>query len=110
MPFAREWGYDVFNPNEVTPELVADIGLKQGEKIDYAIIKDGAPTILIECKHHGSPKVESSRVVYRDARSYFAIFLDDNNRKWIICRLYLGTDKYIGIINDNKKEVKHTLS
>lgn len=55
MPFIRELGYDVFNPNEVTPELVADIGMKQGEKIDYAIIQNGEPIILIECKHHGAP-------------------------------------------------------
>lgn len=55
MPFIQELGYDVFNPSEVTPELVADIGLKQGEKIDYAILKDGEPIILIECKHHGAP-------------------------------------------------------
>lgn len=25
MPFIRELGYDVFNPLEVTPELVADL-------------------------------------------------------------------------------------
>ena len=44
-------GYDVFNPTEVVPEFVADLGLKKGEKIDYAIFKDSAPIILIECKH-----------------------------------------------------------
>lgn len=55
MPFIRELGYDVFNPNEVTPELVADIGMKQGEKIDYAIMQNGDPIILIECKHHAAP-------------------------------------------------------
>lgn len=54
MPFIKELGYDVFNPAEVTPELVADIGMKQGEKIDYAILKNGEPIILIECKHHAS--------------------------------------------------------
>lgn len=54
MPFIKELGYDVFNPNEVTPELVADIGLKQGEKIDYAILQNGEPIILIECKHHAA--------------------------------------------------------
>ncbi|HRO75589.1 MAG TPA: type I restriction endonuclease [Crocinitomicaceae bacterium] len=51
MPFLRALGYDVFNPLEVVPEYVADIGLKKGEKIDYAIMKDGNPIILIECKH-----------------------------------------------------------
>lgn len=51
MPFIQLLGYDVFNPIEVVPEMVCDIGTKKGEKIDYAIVKDGEPIILIECKH-----------------------------------------------------------
>lgn len=51
MPFLQALGYDVFNPLEVVPEFISDIGIKKGEKIDYAIFKDGTPTILIECKH-----------------------------------------------------------
>jgi hypothetical protein len=51
MPFLQALGYDVFNPTEVVPEFISDIGIKKGEKIDYAIFKDGSPTILIECKH-----------------------------------------------------------
>jgi len=51
MPFLQALGYDVFNPIEVVPEFISDIGLKKGEKIDYAIFLDGKPTILIECKH-----------------------------------------------------------
>lgn len=51
MPFINALGYDVFNPLEVIPEMNCDIGSKKGEKIDYAIIKDGEPIILIECKH-----------------------------------------------------------
>lgn len=51
MPFLQALGYDVFNPLEVVPEFVSDIGLKKGEKIDYAIFKDGLPTLLVECKH-----------------------------------------------------------
>ena len=50
MPFIRILGYDPFNPNEVNPEYVADVGVKKGEKIDYAIMKDNKPVILIECK------------------------------------------------------------
>jgi hypothetical protein len=52
MPFIQVLGYDVFNPFEVNPEFIADIGIKKGEKVDYAIMKEGEPTILIECKHH----------------------------------------------------------
>ena len=51
MPFLQAMGYDVFNPIEVVPEFVCDIGSKKGEKVDYAILKDGVPIILIECKH-----------------------------------------------------------
>jgi predicted type IV restriction endonuclease len=50
-PFINCLGYDVFNPLEVVPELVADIGIKKGEKVDYAILKDSSPIILVECKH-----------------------------------------------------------
>lgn len=52
MPFIQILGYDVFNPFEVNPEFVADIGIKKGEKVDYAIMKDGDPIIIVECKHH----------------------------------------------------------
>lgn len=51
MPFLQTLGYDVFDPTEVVPEFTCDLGIKKGEKIDYAIHKDGQPIILIECKH-----------------------------------------------------------
>lgn len=50
MPFFAMLGYDVFNPNEFVPEFTADVGIKKGEKVDYAILIDGVPTILIEAK------------------------------------------------------------
>lgn len=51
MPFIQMLGYDVFNPLEVVPEMDCDLVKKKGEKIDYAIMKDGDPIMLIECKH-----------------------------------------------------------
>lgn len=51
MPMIAALGYDVFNPLEVVPELDCDLIKKKGDKIDYAIMKDGAPILLIECKH-----------------------------------------------------------
>ncbi|WP_371025368.1 type I restriction endonuclease [Paraclostridium ghonii] len=50
MPFFNLLDYDVFNPIEFVPEFVADVGIKKGEKVDYAIINDGKPVILIEAK------------------------------------------------------------
>lgn len=51
MPFLQSLGYDIFDPTEVVPEYTCDIGTKKNEKIDYAIFRDGQPSILIECKH-----------------------------------------------------------
>ncbi len=51
MPFIQILGYDIFNPTEVIPEYVADIGTKKGEKVDYLIKRDDEPILIIECKH-----------------------------------------------------------
>lgn len=53
MPLIQALGYNVFDPTEVTPELVADVGTKKGEKVDYAILRDGKPIMLFECKKAG---------------------------------------------------------
>ncbi len=50
MPFIASLGYDVFNPKEVIPEFTADVGTKKGEKVDYAVSKDGKIILLFECK------------------------------------------------------------
>lgn len=50
MPFFALLGFDVFNPQEFLPEFTADVGIKKGEKVDYAILQDGQPVILIEAK------------------------------------------------------------
>ena len=53
MPFISALGYDVFNPQEVIPEFTADVGTKKGEKVDYAVVRDGEVVFLIECKKTG---------------------------------------------------------
>ena len=50
LPFLQILGYDVFNPLEFVPEFTADTGIKKGEKVDYAILNNGDPLILIEAK------------------------------------------------------------
>ncbi len=51
MPFIQILGYDIFNPTEVVPEFICDIGTKKGEKVDYVIKREGEPILIIECKH-----------------------------------------------------------
>ena len=50
LPFFQLLGYDVFDPTTFVPEFVADVGIKRGEKVDYAIMQDGKPVIIIEAK------------------------------------------------------------
>ncbi len=51
LPFINLLGYDSFNPTEVVPEFTADLGLKKGEKVDYAIFLNAKPVLIIECKN-----------------------------------------------------------
>ena len=71
MPFISTiLGYDVFNPLEVVPEFTADVGVKKGEKVDYAIMRDGEVQILIECKKSTEAlKIEHASQLFR----YFAV-------------------------------------
>jgi len=65
MPFFSLLGYDVFNPEEFVPEYTADVGIKKGEKVDYAIMSEGLPVILIECKWIGEPLEKHDSQLFR---------------------------------------------
>lgn len=71
MPFiSLILGYDVFNPLEVVPEFTADVGVKKGEKVDYAIVRNGEVQILIECKQpRDLLRIEHASQLYR----YFSV-------------------------------------
>ena len=71
MPFISTiLGYDIFNPLEVIPEFTADVGVKRGEKVDYAIMRDGEVQLLIECKPSTGPlRIEHASQLFR----YFAV-------------------------------------
>jgi hypothetical protein len=53
LPFIQILGYDIFNPAEVVPEFSADVADLKGEKVDYAVMQDGKPIMIIECKACG---------------------------------------------------------
>lgn len=65
MPFFALLGYDVFNPEEFVPEYTADVGIKKGEKVDYAIMSEGNPIILIECKWIGETLEKHDSQLFR---------------------------------------------
>lgn len=69
LPFIQALGYNIFDPTEVVPEFVADVGIKKGEKIDYAVMQTAKPIFLVEAKTIGSSlKIEHASQLFR----YFA--------------------------------------
>ena len=54
LPFLSALGYDVFNPSEVVPEFIADVGEAKGEKVDYAVFSGKDIAMLVECKTYGA--------------------------------------------------------
>lgn len=52
-PFLNLLGYDTTDPRVVVFEYTADVGLKKGEKVDYAIKRNGDVIMLIEAKKVG---------------------------------------------------------
>lgn len=71
MPFISTiLGYDIFNPLEVVPEFTADVGVKRGEKVDYAIMREGEVQMLIECKKSAEAlRIEHASQLFR----YFSV-------------------------------------
>lgn len=65
IPFFQLLGYDVFNPSEFCPEYTADVGIKKGEKVDYAILINNQPEILIECKWCGESLTKHGSQLFR---------------------------------------------
>lgn len=53
LPFITALGYNPSNITEVIPEYTADHGVKKGEKVDYALVKDDKVVMLWECKTAG---------------------------------------------------------
>ena len=93
MPFINALGYNVFNPMEVCPEFTADVPGLKGEKVDYAIIMDEKPIILIECKWCGggleNPKHSSQLHRYfHTTTAKFSILTNG-----VIYRFYTDTEK-----------------
>ncbi|NEV94164.1 restriction endonuclease [Psychroflexus sp. YR1-1] len=91
LPFINILGYDSFNPTEVVPEFTADLGLKKGEKVDYAIFQNENPILIIECKHWNQDlNVHNSQLFryFHVTKTRFALLTNG-----IIYRFYTDLDE-----------------
>jgi hypothetical protein len=75
-----------------------DVETTEEELDGYNIVK------AIACS-----EVKPQRIFQRDAKSYFAILLDDNNRKSIARLHFNGRQKYIGLFDEDKVETRHAI-
>ncbi|WP_026204286.1 type I restriction endonuclease [Actinomycetospora chiangmaiensis] len=51
-------------------------------------------------------EVAAARVVSRDAKTYFGVLLDDNNRKPIARLWFNRSQRYLGVFDENKAETR----
>lgn len=49
MPLLVALGYDPYS-SDIIPEYTLDVGMKKGEKVDYALQINNQPVALVECK------------------------------------------------------------
>lgn len=85
MPFFQMMGYDVFNPKEFTPEYIADVGIKKGEKVDYAIVLNNELVMLIEAKSITEKLEKHDSQLFRyfgTSKAKFAILTNGINYKF----------------------------
>lgn len=86
MPLLSHLGYDVHDPREICPEFICDVGEKKKERVDYAIMQDGKPIILIECKQYGgcldlAPGTQLERY-FNTTFSHVAVLTDGNRYRF----------------------------
>ncbi len=86
MPFIAALGYDVFNPSEVVPEFSAPIGEYKDARVDYAILADGKPILLIECKAFGTAldtkQCNQLQLYFHGTEAPIAILTDGNRYRF----------------------------
>lgn len=54
LPLLAALGYDPTNPYEIYPEYVATFDSAENNRVDFAVLRDGAPIIAVECKKVGT--------------------------------------------------------
>ncbi len=90
-------------PAAVTSTPVAEADLAEADALETTLEEIEGYQIVraIVCS-----EVKPARVAQRDAKSYFAVLLDDNNRKPIARLHFNRMQKYLGIFNDSKEETR----
>ena len=86
LPFIKALGFNIEDPHEVVPEYICNKMGNKSERVDYAILKESNPIILIECKHCKEDlsleHVGHMKRYYQMASSKFGILTNGVNYKF----------------------------
>jgi hypothetical protein len=97
-----------------------DVGTETIEEVEEITLQEPIPDTKVETtqdemdafytvKSIVRTVIQADRITMRDAQSYCAILIDDNNRR-PLCRLYFNrTQKYIGLFDQDKNEERQDI-
>jgi len=72
QPFISALGYDIHDPAEVKPEHPMFDSGRKNDYVDFAILRDEVPIILIECKWDGANNIDlGNKDYYYQLKKYF---------------------------------------
>ena len=85
-PFLETLGYDCRDPRDVIKQLVADVAGRKGEKVDYALMRNGDPVVLVEAKGKdnrlGRGEIEQLQRYFPHTAARLAVLTDGIKWHW----------------------------
>lgn len=85
-PFLETLGYDCRDPRDVIKQLIADVAGRKGEKVDYALMRDGDPVVLVEAKGKdnrlGRGEIEQLQRYFPHTEARLAVLTDGIMWHW----------------------------
>ena len=85
-PFLDILGYNCRDPRDVHKRFVADVANRKGEKVDYALTRDGNPVVLVEAKGKdnrlGRGEIEQLQRYFPHTSARLAVLTDGIRWRW----------------------------
>ena len=97
---------DTDAPSAVSSEPAAQADLDRDTEIETTLEELEGYQIV---KAIACGETKPHRITHRDAKSYFAVLLDDNNRKPIARLHFNGRQKYLGLLDEQKVETRYPI-
>ena len=85
-PFLLVLGFNNHDPEDVVKQFTADVAGRKGEKVDYALMRDGNPVVLVEAKGKdnrlGRGEIEQLQRYFPHTSARLAVLTDGIRWHW----------------------------